>query len=247
MGAGCARAAAETRSESDAGGGGGRKEGAGRWSGRRGPRESSRSWGGCHGSGGTGKGGLWALWLHHPAPWGPAFGWGSCKMALREAPFLHQPAGTPPPLPASPFGAPFLAEERFYRGKLQAQPPPGEERWPLTRPRRARLAADNGVSAPGRARFWGGCFWSPHPLLATCGAGGSELGPSGDTQPLARAQGAGASWKALSRGAAPAEPALLFDLHLFECDFQSILKPQRESQRFCPAARRALSLHAHVA
>lgn len=152
--------------------------------------------------------------------------------------------------PSSPrfsFWGPVCGRGEVLSGKAAGSAPPGEERWPLTRPRRARLAADNGVSAPGRARFWGGCFWSPHPLLATCGAGGSELGPSGDTQPLARAQGAGASWKALSRGAAPAEPALLFDLHLFECDFQSILKPQRESQRFCPAARRALSLHAHVA
>lgn len=153
--------------------------------------------------------------------------------------------------PSSPpfsFWSPVSGRGEVLSGRGSCRlSPPAEERWPLTRCRRARLAADNGVSAPGRARFWGGCFWSPHPLLATCGAGSSELGPSGDTQPLARAQGAGASWKALSRGAAPAEPALLFDLHLFECDFQSILKPQRESQRFCPAARRALSLHAHVA
>lgn len=129
--------------------------------------------------------------------------------------------------------------------------PPAEERWPLTRCRRARLVADNGVSAPGRAcshhggvvHGGGAAFGAPIPSWQPRGAGGSELGPSGDTQPLAKARGAGASWRALSRSAAPAEPALPFDLHLFEWDFQSILKPQHEARCFCPAACRALSPH----
>lgn len=113
--AGCARAAAETRSESGGGGGGGRKE-QGDGAAGEAPGESSHGWGSCHRSGGLVQAACGRCGFTTLRRGDPRLGGGSCKTALRgRPPSFPASAGTPHPFPPSPFGAPFLAEERIYQ------------------------------------------------------------------------------------------------------------------------------------
>lgn len=114
-------------------------------------------------------------------PADPRAGGGSCKKGKKREHPLSQPATLvrpccspllpPPPLFAAPF---FVRRATFIRpGKLWALPRM-EELWPLTPASGTRPAADNGVSAAGRAGgarscrggemrgpVLGGCFWRP--------------------------------------------------------------------------------------
>lgn len=150
--AGCARAAAETRSESGGGGGGGGRKEQGDGAAGEAPGESSHGWGSCYRSGGLvqaacGRCGFTALRRGDPR-----LGGGSCKMALRgRHPFPRQCWNTPS-FPPFSFWSPVSGRGEALSGRGSCGlSPPAEERWPLTRRCRARLAADNGVSAAGRA------------------------------------------------------------------------------------------------